>query len=234
MLIIGHRGCAYEKGENTIAGISAAINAGVDGIEVDLRLLDGRVILLHDGTVTRTTNGRGGYKNYSYDSLRQLICKNGQPIPTLEEVMPLLLKVENIYLEIKESDVFGALWPILRKKPKQKQKRKIFLSSFNESILESLKDYRAINKALVVKRKKSNLVQRCLLLDCLQLHVSFEVVDEQLINESHHNNIKVLVYTINELHNLKRCFNLGVDGIFTDFPFEMIKSFNQLSCDRSK
>ena len=38
-----------------------------------------------------------------------LFVKNGQPIPTLEEVMPLLLKVENIYLEIKESDVFGAL-----------------------------------------------------------------------------------------------------------------------------
>lgn len=232
MLIIGHRGCAYDNGENTIAGISAAINAGVEGIEVDLRVLDGRVILLHDRTVTRTTNGRGGYKNYSYDCLRQLVCKNGQQIPTLEEVMPLLLKVENIYLEIKESDVFSVLWPILR--TKTKQKIKIFLSSFNESILESLKDYRAINKALVVKRKKSNLVQRCLLLDCLQLHVSFEVVDEQLIKEAHHNNIKVLVYTINELHNLKRCFKLGVDGIFTDFPFEMIKSLNQLSCDISK
>ena len=62
MLIIGHRGSSYDNGENTAGGIVSAIKAGVDGIEIDIRRSDDQLILLHDSTVTRTTNGYGSHK----------------------------------------------------------------------------------------------------------------------------------------------------------------------------
>ena len=75
MLIIGHRGSSYDSGENTASGIVSAVKAGVDGIEIDIRRSDDQLILLHDSTVTRTTNGHGLHKSYSFLSLRNLVCK---------------------------------------------------------------------------------------------------------------------------------------------------------------
>ena len=127
MLIIGHRGCSYDSGENTAGGIVSAIRAGVDGIEIDIRRSDDQLILLHDSTVTRTTNGYGSHKRYSFSSLRNLVCKNGESIPTLDEVMPLLFNTRFIFLEIKEPNTLELIRPLLKKIPDEIQKKYFYI-----------------------------------------------------------------------------------------------------------
>ncbi|OUU75701.1 MAG: hypothetical protein CBC29_01900 [Methylococcaceae bacterium TMED69] len=226
MLIIGHRGASYDMGENTVGGITTAIRAGVDGVEIDIRRSDNRVILLHDITVTRTTNGHGLHKNYSFHSLRNLVCKNGERIPTIEEVMPLLLKTTYIYLEVKEPNMLELVWQVLKKVPEKNQKN-IYISSFDENIIKSFKANKKIKKAFITAAKKPQLAARCEELNCSQIHVSLEVIDEMIVDEAHRNNLKVLVFTVNKSFDLKRCLDLKVDGIFTDLPIEMIEALRR-------
>jgi glycerophosphoryl diester phosphodiesterase len=70
--IIGHRGSNFNDGENTLRAITKALNDKADGIEVDLRAVENNIIILHDETVNRTTDGSGHYKSFSPQSIRFL------------------------------------------------------------------------------------------------------------------------------------------------------------------
>ena len=227
MLIIGHRGCSYDSGENTAGGIISAIRAGVDGIEIDIRRSDDQLILLHDSTVTRTTNGYGSHKRYSFSSLRNLVCKNGERIPTLDEVMPLLFDTRYIFLEIKEPNTLELIWPLLKKIPDENRKN-IFISSFDEQIIESFQQCEKVNRALVTAIKSNDLMARCKELNCSHIHVSLKIVDQKIVDDAHKNHLKIFVFTINEPIELDLCLKLGVDGVFTDKPSEMFDALNKL------
>ena len=227
MLIIGHRGSSYDSGENTAGGIVSAIRAGVDGIEIDIRRSDDQLILLHDSTVTRTTNGYGSHKSYSFSSLRNLVCKNGERIPTLDEVMPLLFNTRFIFLEIKERNTLELIRPFLKKIPDE-IKKNIFISSFDEQIIDGFQQCEKVNRALVTAIKSNDLMARCKELNCSHIHVSLKIVDQKIVDDAHKNNLKVFVFTINESIGLDLCLKLGVDGVFTDIPSEMFDALNKL------
>ena len=115
--VFAHRGAPTEAPENTLAGFARAVAAGADGIEMDLRrTADGRVAIIHDRTVNRTTGGRGRVDSFTEDRLRELDAGSrfspkfkGEKIPTLDEVLEwaaaatgLLLNLELKDLEIEE------------------------------------------------------------------------------------------------------------------------------------
>lgn len=227
MLIIGHRGSSYDNGENTFGGIVSAIKAGVDGVEIDIRRSDDQLILLHDSTVNRTTNGYGLHKSYSFLSLRNLVCKNGERIPTLDEVMPLLLNTRYIFLEIKEPDTIEIIRPLLKKLPDE-IKKNIFISSFDEQIIKIFQQCKRVNRALVTAIRSNDLMARCRELNCSHIHVSFKIVDQKIVDDAHKNHLKVFVFTINGFFDLDLCLKLGVDGVFTDMPSEMFDALNEL------
>ncbi|HEX6430656.1 MAG TPA: glycerophosphodiester phosphodiesterase family protein [Niastella sp.] len=94
VLVAAHRGDWRNFPENSIAAINSAIAMGVDIIEIDIaKTKDGHLVLMHDETIDRTTNGKGKVKDYTLDSLKKLFLKNGlgrttgHTIPTLEEAM---------------------------------------------------------------------------------------------------------------------------------------------------
>jgi glycerophosphoryl diester phosphodiesterase len=86
MLCIGHRGASGVEPENTLRSIRVALDAGADGIEVDVQLVDGQLVVFHDRRLERTTNGRGLLSRKRFDYLRSLDAGCGERIPTLAEV----------------------------------------------------------------------------------------------------------------------------------------------------
>lgn len=91
MIVIGHRGAAALKPENTLAGYRFAVELGVDMIEGDVRMSrDGRAVIMHDSTVDRTTNGRGAVADQTFDELRRLDAGDGERIPSLDEYLDLV------------------------------------------------------------------------------------------------------------------------------------------------
>lgn len=100
-LIWAHRGASRQCPENTLAAFRRAAELGADGIELDVSLsADGRVVVMHDNTVDRTTDGHGEIANLTWDELRRLDCGMGQHPPLLSEVLEfmrdnaLLLNIE--------------------------------------------------------------------------------------------------------------------------------------------
>lgn len=94
VLVAAHRGDWRNYPENSIAAMQSAIAMGVDIVEIDIqRTKDGQLVLMHDGTIDRTTNGKGKVQDYTLDELKRLSLKNGlgrptgHKIPTLEEAM---------------------------------------------------------------------------------------------------------------------------------------------------
>src|SRR6478672_765847 len=102
MLRIGHRGAAGHVLENTLGSIEKAIELGVDYVEIDLRFTrDGHVVILHDPTVDRTTNGHGRIKDLTLAQVRRIKTKDGQHVPTLEEVLKFTDGRVGLMLELK-------------------------------------------------------------------------------------------------------------------------------------
>lgn len=107
MAVAGHRGDSYNYYENTLSAFKGAIDVGSDMIETDLHLtLDGELVLIHDDTVNRTTNGTGRVDKMTFDELRALNAGDSQKheqIPTLRELFELLSGTDvTVNLEIKE------------------------------------------------------------------------------------------------------------------------------------
>ncbi len=88
--IIAHRGGPKYAPENTLAAFRNAIRQGVDGLEFDVQMSqDGALVVIHDETVDRTTNGTGAVRDLTLAQLRSLDAGNGEKIPTLDEVLQL-------------------------------------------------------------------------------------------------------------------------------------------------
>lgn len=90
MKIFGHRGAPGfpRYGENTIRSFQKALDGGADGVEFDVRRSgDGTIVVIHDHTVDRTTNGTGNVADFTYGQLRKLDAGDGEPVPRLAEVL---------------------------------------------------------------------------------------------------------------------------------------------------
>ncbi len=106
IMVAGHRGELYNRCENTMAAFREAIECGCDMIETDVQLTkDGYVVLMHDHSVERTTNGRGLVKDLTFEELRSLTVggEENEKVPTLEELLQLMADMGvTLNLEIKE------------------------------------------------------------------------------------------------------------------------------------
>jgi glycerophosphoryl diester phosphodiesterase len=102
-LIGGHRGNPAEHPENTMRSFRSAIAAGCDLIECDVHLSsDGRLVVIHDHTLERTTNGKGLVRDHTAAELRKLDAGEGEKIPLLQEVVELALGKVGLVIEIKQ------------------------------------------------------------------------------------------------------------------------------------
>ncbi|WP_339722424.1 glycerophosphodiester phosphodiesterase family protein [uncultured Paraglaciecola sp.] len=125
VFVIAHRGCTANAPENSIKAITDCIELGVDMVELDVRkTADGVLILMHDDTLERTTNGQGKVSDYSYDELTQLALKTkfggenapitGERIPTFEQAMLVAKDKILVNLDAK-ADVFNDAFNVLKR-----------------------------------------------------------------------------------------------------------------------
>ncbi|MBO9637217.1 MAG: glycerophosphodiester phosphodiesterase family protein [Siphonobacter aquaeclarae] len=122
LIVIAHRGDHTAAPEGTLKAFRNAISLGVDYVEVDVRTSrDGALVVMHDGSVSRTTNGSGNVRDLTLSELRSLKVINKyhpeygeEQIPLLEEVLQVCKGKINIYLDFKEADA-ARVWEAFRK-----------------------------------------------------------------------------------------------------------------------
>lgn len=230
--IIAHRGASAYAPENTLAAFELALRQGADAIELDAKLTaDGQVVVIHDQTVNRTTEGSGRVKDLTLAELRKLdagshfdIAFQGEPIPTLDEVFKAVGQLTHINVELTNySSIYDDLPGKVAKLVKRhKLFRRVIFSSFNPVAL--LRIRRLVPDApiglLALPGRKGWLARSWFgrLLTYQSLNLELNDVTPALVKQTHRNGCYLYVYTINQARMMHQLFDMDVDGIFTDDP----------------
>lgn len=220
--VIGHRGARGHAPENTLLAIDTAIRLGAPWVEFDVQLHDsGELLVFHDLSLERTTNGQGFLANQSLGMLRALDAGGGQQIPTLTEVLDLVEQQVGVNIELKSAGGTGeavagvirgyldAGWP----------PEKFLVSSFHLPELWEFKQYAPeIPIGALICGVPLDWAGCAVELGAATLNLSSEFVDPRLIEDAHQHGIKVFVYTVNDPAELRQLRAMGVDGVFSDYP----------------
>ncbi len=229
MIVFGHRGAAGHFPENTLRSIEIALDHGVDGVEIDVRMLDDAIIVLHDETVDRTTSGNGHYKSLSLDALRGLDAGGGERIPMLSEVVELIDGRIDLNVEVKEPRIaVPVIEDLLSHTIARKSWRsRLLLSSFDvTTTYELARHHGDMRLGVLYEDGFETALARAKTLDAYSLHMSIRSLDRSKVERAHEANIAVLVYTVNEADDILRCAEARADGVFSDYP-DRIVAFNQ-------
>jgi glycerophosphoryl diester phosphodiesterase len=231
MKIYAHRGACGFYPENTMLAFEKALEAGSDGIELDVQLTrDGHVVIIHDETIDRTCNGTGRVWDHDLVDLQRYNAahtyKDGSefhPIPSFEEYCKWVATTDLVTnIELKSSVIY---YHELERKTLEIVKahgleKQVFVSSFNHlSLVKSKELDPAIPCGVLVP--ESGLVNAGLatkLFGFEYFHPAYVSLSEEMVSECHEHGIKVNVWTINTMEALENCYRWGCDGIFTNYP----------------
>ncbi len=222
MLIIGHRGAMGYEPENTLRSFRKAIELGVDMIELDVYLLNDRsLVVIHDDTVDRTTNGKGYVLDQTFEEIRQLDAGRGEKIPTLQEVLDLADRKISVNIELKGEHTAGPVARVIQEYVTNNgwQFEKFSVSSFNHHELQAFKKLLPQVKigALIVGIPVT-YAKFAEELGAYSVNVSLEFINQAFVNDAHERGLKIFVFTVNERDDSERMKRLGVDGIFSNYP----------------
>ncbi|WP_297073568.1 glycerophosphodiester phosphodiesterase family protein [Thermococcus sp.] len=136
VIVLGHRGYMGKFPENSLLAFKKAVEAGADGVELDVWLTkDGKVVVMHDETIDRTSNMKGRQKEMTLKDLKKADIGLGERIPTLEEVFEALPESALVNVELKDKDAVGEVARIVKKNNPERA----LISSFD---VDSLREYR--------------------------------------------------------------------------------------------
>ncbi|PMC39171.1 glycerophosphodiester phosphodiesterase [Bacillus sp. UMB0899] len=235
LLIVAHRGASGYAPENTMSAFEKALQMKADYLELDIQMTkDGKLVVIHDPTVDRTTNGTGEVHHYTYEELCKLDAGgwfhnkfSGQTIPTLEEIIETYKSKIGLLIEIKNPMMYPNLVLKLEEVLKKchvdrPMNNEIIIQSFDFEWLETfhkslphvplglLVKYRVHGVSNVQLRDWSSLVQ--------YINPNKALVTKKLVKRIHSYHMKVIPYTVRDKKSIKNLVDSNVDGIITDFP----------------
>lgn len=232
MLVIGHRGAAGHRPENTLASVHHALALGVDAVEIDVRRVDDALIVLHDDTLERTTNGHGHYRAHSLSALRALDAGDGEAIPLLDEVLALTRERVGLNIEVKDAgiaaQVIDAALAATSHCPAWRAR--ILLSSFDVATSAALAAARGpMAFGLLYEEPFAAALERALALRAFSLHMPLRDVAAADVARAQAAGLAVYVYTVNTPVDIARCREAGVDGVFSDYPDRVLAAVGRAS-----
>ncbi len=233
MLIFAHRGASAIAPENTLAAFHVACASNCDGVEFDIQHLDSKFIVFHDRYLERTTSGNGLVVEHSFEQIRQLDAGNGERIATLDEVLTIVAnqKVINIELKSIATDDLPLLFQHLdnAKINLKINNNQLLLSSFNHQLLQVIKQQRPeLSLGALTASLPLNNAEFAQRLHAYSANIVLEYVTQEFVDDAHQRGLKVYVYTVDNLKDIKMLQAMGVDGIFSNNP-DQAKTFLQQS-----
>lgn len=224
--IIGHRGAPAYEPENTLRSFRRALAMGVAAVELDVQLTkDGRLAVIHDETLDRTTNGRGPVKDFTLAELKQLDAGQGETISSLEEVFDLVQGRAHLVVELKQPEAAGALRRFF-------QERRAFelahVISFWHPAVKALKEQEPrLDTGVLMVGCPADPVGLARAARANTLVLNYRYVNWELVDAAHQQDIKVIVWNIDDPGILKPYLAMNLDAICTNRPQEIINYVNR-------
>ena len=220
LLCIGHRGAMGHAPENTIKSVHKALELGAPCVEVDVQYVDGELIVFHDNRLDRTTNGTGYVLEQKFGYLRTLDAGEGEKIPTLHEVFQAINRRAGVNIELKGRGTARPVAEFISGMQETDWNNDLILvSSFNHRELEL---FRGLHPGVKIGALIGGLpVDDAAFAESLgaySVHVSLDFIDKQFVDDAHSRGLRVFVFTVDHPADIRRMRELGVDGVFTNYP----------------
>ncbi|MEA1868416.1 MAG: glycerophosphodiester phosphodiesterase family protein [Thermodesulfobacteriota bacterium] len=223
MMIIGHRGAAALEPENTLLSIERAMDIGVDAVEIDVHLSkDNELVVIHDETVDRTTNGTGPVSGYTVQEIKRLDAGKEEAIPTLQEVIDFIDRRVMLIIELKEEGTESSVVDLIIR---NNLFDKACVISFWHRLVKTVKkmDSRIKTGVLLVGSPVDACIATQASADALVMKYSF--VDREFVKTVHKKGIKVFIWNIDDQDLLKPYVDMDVDAIGSNDPRVLVKYF---------
>ena len=252
--IVAHRGDSANYPENTLPAFLSGVRMGIDVIETDVHITrDGEIVIWHDPTLERNTDGEGALEIHTLKELKRLDAgytftkDGGKTYPfrgkgiqlcTLSEALEACPDERfNIDLKSQEEDIVERYIDVIRK---HNAENRVCTASFH---LNNLRKLRRLAPDLLTSVSTLEVAPRVLKTKMHMLPAAFDrkiifqvpvrqygitIINKRFIDEMHRRDAVVMVWTINEEEEMERLYKLGVDTIMTDDPALLIKTAERL------
>jgi glycerophosphoryl diester phosphodiesterase len=222
LLKIAHRGASGYEPENTLLAFEKAIDLNADGIELDVHLsADAVLVVIHDETIDRTTNGKGAVNQFSVTELKAFTIETTQKIPTLVEVLDLVNKQCMINIELKGLGTAKPVIELLEQYVKEKKwhSTDFLISSFDWTMLEEatrlnpkiqigVLSEESIDDALAFAKK----------IKAFSIHPDYVLLTKENVVLLQESGFEVFPWTVNSKEAILKIKSFNVNGIISNFP----------------
>lgn len=238
--IFAHRGASAYAPENTVEAFALAMEQGADGIELDVQMTkDGQVVVIHDETIDRVSDGTGAVRDYTLEELKKFHFSNHMEnyenavIPTLKEVLDLI-KSSNMLLNIELKT--GIYWyPNLEEKTIELVKEagmedRVIYSSFNHySIKKILELNPHAECAFLYSDVILNVDKYAKNAGVCGLHPAvYHLKMAEFLKEYQESGLKVRVWTVNKKEDMEKFIKADLEAVITNYPDKALEIRNAL------
>ncbi len=221
-LVIGHRGAMGHETENTLISVQKAMDMGVDMIEIDVfKIKSGEIVVFHDDTVERLTDGEGNIESYSLSDLKKLTVDGGHKIPTLKEVLDVMEAKTFLNIELKGANTAKDVNTIVNEYAKDKgwKLTDFIISSFKWDELREMRKFNdSIPLAILTGEDPLDAIPIANELNAEAINPSFKnltAANSLALKEA---GFKIYPWTVNEPQDILIMKKFEVDGIITNYP----------------
>lgn len=235
MINVAHRGASGHAPENTMSAFQKGVDMKADYIEIDVQMSkDGELVIMHDTTVDRTTNGTGAVKDLTLEEMKQLDAGSwfsekfaGEKIPTFEEVLNEFRGKTGILIELKSPERYPGIEEkvakaLIERNMHKPSNKKIVIQSFHHESIKTSKELLPLLPHGVLLGggwagvTDEQLADFAAYADYFNPTIS--IVTPELIDRVHAVGMKIYPYTSRSQEQAYELFSLNVDGIITDYP----------------
>ncbi|WP_344789153.1 glycerophosphodiester phosphodiesterase [Postechiella marina] len=221
ILKIGHRGAKGHAAENTLESIGKAMKLGVNGVEIDVhRCASGELVVFHDFTLNRMTDGSGEVSKFTFKELQKLKVTGNCKIPTLAQVLTLIDNKCLLNIELKGKDTAKEASRIITFYVDKKgwDYSNFIVSSFQKELLQTVHEINdKIPLGVLTDTDLDKAVTFAKKIKASTILPIYTMLTEENVLELQED-FKVITFTVNNLKPLERIKSYGVDGIISDYP----------------
>jgi glycerophosphoryl diester phosphodiesterase len=222
MLKIAHRGAKAYEPENTLQAFQKALDLKADGIELDVHLsADGHLIVIHDDTIDKMTNGKGFVNTLSLTELKSFLIDGKYEIPTLNEVFDLIDKKCFINIELKSHETLGKAVALIEEYISEKNWNYDYfiVSSFDWNALQEVHNLNSnIPIGVLTETDLSLALAFAETIKAKAIHPYYHLLNLENVLQMQEKGFLVLPWTVNIEEDIQKIKSYKVNGIITDFP----------------
>ncbi|MDI3299696.1 MAG: glycerophosphodiester phosphodiesterase family protein [Bacillota bacterium] len=223
--VIAHRGFSGRFPENTLRAFRAAEELGADMVECDVHASrDGRLVVIHDATLERTTDGTGRVRERTLEELKRCDAGEGERIPTLEEVLAAVSLP--VVVELKAPDALPPLIELLRRQPELVER--LWPISFLHPLIRALSE--AVPGVTAGVLYAGSPVEPWALAERAGAKIllpALETATREEVEEAHAHGLHLAVWTADSEEQFRYAREIGVDGVATNHPDRLLATLGR-------